>query len=70
MQRRTKVPSFIVKRSKLSSLNLSSDKMSDVKKFYGWSEKQLEQQVRLHTNEAGDGLKQREYYEQIYAKKE
>lgn len=67
MQR--KVPNVMREKSKLTLTNLTSDKMSDVKKFYGWTEHQLERNVRLHTHEMGDGLKQREAYNQIYGKK-
>ena len=47
--RRRRVPSVMrssPSRGRVSDYNIRNDGMKDMKKFYGWSEQQLEQAVR------------------------
>ncbi len=66
---RRKVPNVCRERSRITRTNLTSDKLSDVKQFYGWTEHQLEQNVRAHTGELPQ-REQRTIYEQAYGKKQ
>ena len=66
---RRKVISNFRNTSKLSSTNLSSDRMADIKKFYGWTERQLEQNVRAHVD-GGSREDIAKVYEQAYGKKD
>lgn len=65
-----KVPNVCREKSKLNWDNLKNDKPSELKKFYGWSEHQLEQNVRLKTNDMGGQSEQNKAYKEIYGKKE
>lgn len=44
--RRRKVPNVMRSGSKISRYNIANDNMADMKKHYGWSERQLEANVR------------------------
>ena len=66
---RTRVIRQSSTKSKLSSTNLSSDRMSDVKKFYGWTERQLEQNVRAHVD-GGSRADIAKVYAEAYGKKD
>ena len=57
-------------KSRLNMSNIRSDKMSDIKSFYGWTEHQLEQNVRAITNEMGGAKEQTKVYDVAYGKKE
>jgi hypothetical protein len=50
--------------------NIKNDKMSDVKKFYGWSERQLEQNVRGVTGSDTPRQELQRLYKDAYGKKE
>lgn len=65
-----KVPNVCPVKSKLNWGNLKNDKPSELKKFYGWTEHQLEQNVRMKTNDMGGQVEQTKAYQEIYAKKE
>jgi hypothetical protein len=67
---RRKVPNVMRSKSKLTNINLTSDKLGDVKKFYGWTERQLEANVRAHTNDMGGQKEQTAAYKTIYGKKD
>ena len=67
---RRKVPNVCKNKPTLNWGNLKNDKASDLKKFYGWSEHQLEQNIRVHTNDMGGQKEQNVAYKEIYGKKE
>lgn len=66
---RRKLISNFRTKSQLTSTNLSSDRLADVKKFYGWTERQLEQNVRA-TVDGGSRADIAKVYEQAYGKKD
>ena len=66
---RRRVISPLRSRSKLTHYNLSNDKMSDIKKFYGWSERQLEQNVRERIDSNNRQIIENEYHK-VYGKKD
>ena len=67
--RRRKVPTVIrssASRGRVSDYNVRNDSMKDMKKFYGWSEQKLEQEVRGDASQASrQDIEKR--YEQAYS---
>jgi hypothetical protein len=67
---RRKVPSLCKPKQSLNWNNIKNDKPSDIKKFYGFTEHQLEQNVRQLTNDMGGQREQLGVYKTMYGKKE
>ena len=67
--RRRKVPNVMgssSSRGRVSDYNVRNDSMKDMKKFYGWSEQKLEQEVRGDASQASrQDIEKR--YEQAYS---
>lgn len=57
-------------RPQINMGNIRNDKMSDIKKFYGWSERQLEQQVRTVAGDQNSRAEIKKVYTEAYGKKE
>lgn len=62
MTQKRRVPNVMRSRPKLNMTNIRSDKMSDIKQYYGWSERQLESAVR----EVAGTQTSRQNIEQVY----
>lgn len=67
---RRKVPNVCRTKSQVTQTNITSDKLGDVKKFYGWTEHQLEQNVRKIVGEDAPRSEIQKLYEVAYGKKQ
>ena len=64
-----KVRRVIAEKPIINAGNLKNDKAGDLMKFYGLSERQMQQQVRMHIGDASEREQKKEYHK-IYGKKE
>ena len=66
---RRNVPNAMRFKSKISQTNLTSDKLADIKEYYGWSERELHQHVNAHLE--GASREEKKYaLTQYYSKKD
>ncbi len=63
--RRRRVISPIANKARISFQELSKDKPSELKKFYGMSEHGLQQELAKHCGDAKQ-IEQREVYKEVY----
>lgn len=69
MSRRVKVPNVMRTNQQVTNTMIKSDKMGDVKKFYGWTERHLEQQVRNTVGSQADRSEILKTYKEAYGRK-